>query len=141
MSYSKIIVAVDLSADASDVIRRAKSLADGGSINLVHVLEPLAFAYGAEPSINLSELHDQLETQARNKMNKLASEHSIDINNCHLPLGSPADEIHLLAKQEQADIIVIGSHGRSGLSLLLGSTANAVVHGANCDVLAVRVKE
>jgi len=34
---------------------------------------------------------------------------------------------------------VVGSHGRHGLALLLGSTANGVLHGASCDVLAVRV--
>ena len=38
-----------------------------------------------------------------------------------------------------ADLIVVGSHGRHGLALLLGSTANGVLHGATCDVLAVRV--
>jgi universal stress protein A len=37
------------------------------------------------------------------------------------------------------DLVVVGSHGRHGLSLLLGSTANGVLHGAGCDVLAVRV--
>ncbi|TNF89176.1 MAG: universal stress protein, partial [Gammaproteobacteria bacterium] len=40
-----------------------------------------------------------------------------------------------------ADVIVVGSHGRHGLALLLGSTANGVLHGATCDVLAVRVGE
>ncbi len=45
------------------------------------------------------------------------------------------------AKQDNIDLIVVGSHGRHGLALLLGSTANGVLHGANCDVLAVRVKE
>ena len=39
------------------------------------------------------------------------------------------------------DVIVVGSHGKHGLALLLGSTANGVLHGANRDVLAVRVGE
>ena len=43
------------------------------------------------------------------------------------------------AKEHGADLIVVGSHGRHGLALLLGSTANAVLHGAPCDVLAVRI--
>ena len=44
-------------------------------------------------------------------------------------------------KRKGADVIVVGSHGRHGLALLLGSTANGVLHGATCDVLAVRVGE
>ena len=43
------------------------------------------------------------------------------------------------ARELGADLIVVGSHGRHGLALLLGSTANAVLHGAPCDVLAVRI--
>ncbi len=44
------------------------------------------------------------------------------------------------AREHGADLIVVGSHGRHGLALLLGSTANAVLHGAPCDVLAVRIR-
>ena len=44
-----------------------------------------------------------------------------------------------MAKDIGADLIVVGSHGRYGLALLMGSTANGVLHGATCDVLAVRV--
>jgi len=51
----------------------------------------------------------------------------------------PETEIHTLANEIGADLIVVGSHGRHGLALLLGSTANGVLHGAPCDVLAVRV--
>ncbi len=56
-------------------------------------------------------------------------------------LGRPADEIRLHAETVNADLIVIGSHGRQGLSgVLLGSTANGVLHDAPCDVLTVRVQ-
>ena len=44
-----------------------------------------------------------------------------------------------MAEELGTDLIVVGSHGRHGLALLMGSTANGVLHGANCDVLAVRV--
>ena len=64
---------------------------------------------------------------------------SISAANQHLIFGRPETEIHALAEQIGADLIVVGSHGRTGLALLLGSTANGVLHGATCDVLAVRV--
>ena len=53
--------------------------------------------------------------------------------------GRPESELQRAAEAKGADVIVVGSHGRHGLALLLGSTANGVLHGATCDVLAVRV--
>ncbi|PIE36321.1 MAG: universal stress protein UspA, partial [Gammaproteobacteria bacterium] len=57
----------------------------------------------------------------------------------HVVLGRPETEIHALADTIDADLVVMGCHGRFGLALLLGSTANGVLHGTKCDVLAVRV--
>ena len=55
--------------------------------------------------------------------------------------GVPKQEIIHIADQEQVDLIVVGSHGRHGLSLLLGSTANSVLHYAKCDVMAIRLRD
>jgi universal stress protein A len=46
-----------------------------------------------------------------------------------------------MAKEEDVDLIIVGSHGRHGLALIFGSTSNSVLHGAPCDVLAVRIAE
>ncbi len=54
-------------------------------------------------------------------------------------VGRPESEIHRLAKEQGVDLVVVGSHGRRGIQLLLGSTANGVLHGSECDVLAVRI--
>ncbi|BBI62758.1 hypothetical protein HSBAA_40640 [Vreelandella sulfidaeris] len=51
----------------------------------------------------------------------------------------PDTEIHRFAEEHGVDLIVVGSHGRHGFALLLGSTSTGVLHGAQCDVLAVRV--
>ena len=55
--------------------------------------------------------------------------------------GRVSSEVLFYAEQNNVDLIVKGSHGRHGLELLLGSIANAILHGAKCDVLAVRFKE
>ena len=55
--------------------------------------------------------------------------------------GVPGQEIVRIAEQEHIDLIVVGSHGRHGLALLLGSTANSVLHHAGCDVMAVRLHD
>lgn len=64
----------------------------------------------------------------------------VDADHQYLERGHAPTQILRLAKDTGADLIVVGSHGRHGLRLLLGSTANAVLHGAECDVLAVRVE-
>lgn len=56
-------------------------------------------------------------------------------------MGEPREEIIRIAEQENVDLIVVGSHGEHGLALLLGSTANSVLHYAKCDVLAVRLRD
>jgi universal stress protein A len=55
--------------------------------------------------------------------------------------GRPSAEIQAHAEKIGAELIVVGSHGRHGLSrVMLGSTANGVLHGAKCDVLTVRIR-
>jgi universal stress protein A len=56
--------------------------------------------------------------------------------------GRPAAEIQAQTEKLHADLVVVGSHGRHGLArVMLGSTANAVLHGAKCDVLTVRIRD
>jgi len=54
-------------------------------------------------------------------------------------VGSPKREILNYARDNHCDLIVIGAHGRHGIATLLGSTANAVLHGTQCDVMCVRI--
>jgi universal stress protein A len=54
-------------------------------------------------------------------------------------LGAPKREILNYARDHDIDLIVIGAHGRHGIAILLGSTANAVLHGTHCDVMCIRV--
>ena len=81
---------------------------------------------------------EQAETPT---LDRLATELNVPDAQCHITLGSTGSEIRRVAEEQGVDLIVVGSHGRHGLALLLGSTANAVLHGAPCDVLAVRVKD
>ena len=57
----------------------------------------------------------------------------------HFLRGKPAAEIRNLAAELGTDLLVIGSHGHNPIRAVLGSTANAVLHGIHCDVLTVRV--
>ena len=103
------------------------------------MLEPISIAYGGEFPVDLGDLHKELEKQASEKLDALSKELGVAAPNCFLEVGITEKEIIRIAEAQGADLIVLGSHGRHGLSLLLGSTANAVLHHAKCDVLAVRV--
>ena len=99
-------------------------------------------AFGGDVPMDLSLIQQQQQQQAQQRLDSFAAQYpQLTPDNCHLSYGQPRQEIHQLASDQQCDLIVVGSHGRHGLALLLGSTANDLLHGAPCDVLAVRLKK
>ncbi len=139
--YKKLLVAVDLSDDSEKVMQRARSAAanNGAELHLIHVIEPLSFAYGGDIPMDFSGIQEEIHQQAQQQLARLGEANGIAAERQYVVLGRPEVEIHAQAEELGADLIVVGSHGRYGLALLMGSTANGVLHGATCDVLAVRV--
>lgn len=139
--YSHVLVAVDLTEESRSVAKRACALGQAydAQLSCVHVIEPLSLAYGGDIPMDLSTIQEQIQETSRTHLTEFATTLDIPPENQHLIFGRPETEIDTLANQIGADLIVVGSHGRHGLALLLGSTANGVLHGAPCDVLAVRV--
>lgn len=138
--YKHVLLATDLSPDTGLVVERARALADAGAaLTVVHVIEPLALAYGAEMPVDLGALQEEITRQANDKLRELAQQLGIPADNCLLVTGTIEKEILRIARERGVDLLVIGSHSRRGLAALLGSTANAVLHHAGCDVLAVRI--
>jgi universal stress protein A len=139
--YAKILVAVDLSEDSSRIVQRARAVASSAAaqLHIIHVIEPLSFAYGGDIPMDFSGIQDEIYQQASQQLQRFAQSSSIDDAHRHIVMGRPEVEIHAKAEELNADLIVVGSHGRHGLALLMGSTANGVLHGAKRDVLAVRV--
>ncbi|NMX63000.1 universal stress protein [Pseudomonas sp. WS 5059] len=141
MTYEHILVAVDLTEECDPVIKRAVAIAgDTVKLSLVHIVEPMAMAFGGDVPMDLSQLQQQQFDQAKERLDRLIDKYpALKKDQSHLTYGQPRQEIHHLAKEQSCDLIVVGSHGRHGLALLLGSTANDVLHGAPCDVLAVKL--
>ncbi len=135
--YRRIMLAVDLTEETNRVAERAMALAKAfdAELHLVHVIEPLVLAYGGDIPMDLSSVQEQIHDQAKSHLAEFANTLGVASENQYLIFG----RIRRVAEAKGADIIVVGSHGRHGLALLLGSTANGVLHGAICDVLAVRV--
>ncbi len=142
-SYKHLLVGLDLSPESQQVVDRVKFLFSDSriKISVCHILEPLAFTYGGDIPVDLSDVQIQLEDQAKTRLAALAEQLNVAEDNQYVLLGQPAKEMHRLAREEAIDLIVVGSHGRHGLALIFGSTSNSVLHGASCDVLAVRISE
>ena len=144
-TYQRILVAVDLSNESEAVLRKAQRIADpDAEIHLVYVQEPMDNVYvGIVPQSaafsGLGDLESQLGEELKQKLTTLGGKFDLPPEHQHILNGSPAHEIHRFARESDTELIVIGTHGQKGLQLLLGSTANAVLHGAVCDVLSVRI--
>ncbi|MDO3386398.1 universal stress protein [Gilvimarinus sp. SDUM040013] len=140
-SYTHILVGLDLTEECPEILQKSAALARAcnAKLSVAHVIEPLTFAYGGDMPIDLSEVQDQLQIKAEQELLRLIKQADCQVEQEHILVGQPATELHHLADQLGADLIAVGSHGRKGFAVLLGSTSNSVLHGAACDVLAIRV--
>jgi universal stress protein A len=144
VSYQHVLLATDLNESAPQVAARALSLArqSGARLSLVHVVEYVPVEFPSEVVLPSDfELEEHLVRQAEERLKRFAEDQGMGDSKRYIEVGATKYEILRVAEENAVDLIVIGSHGRSGFARLLGSTANAVLHGAPCDVLAVRVKK
>ncbi|MFZ2288750.1 MAG: universal stress protein UspA [Pseudomonadales bacterium 32-61-5] len=143
MLYKHLLAAVDLIDECRAIADHAMALGKAldAKVTLLHVVEPLAMAYGGDVPMDLSTLQQQQFEQARERMQAFAADYALPADQLQIAFGHPRQEIHRLSKELDCDLIMVGSHGRHGLALLLGSTANDVLHGAPCDVIAVRLRK
>jgi len=144
-NYKHILLAIDFYEHGEAVANRAKDLANKyqAKLSIIHVVDTLPITdagYGADIPFNM-DLTTELLAGAKKRLAKLAEKLGVTADRLWLEMGSPKTEIIRVAEENQADLIVVGSHGRHGLALLLGSTANGVLHHATCDVLAVRLQD
>jgi len=142
--YKTILVAVDLSQDSAVIVDKARNLAKqyGAELSMVHVIEPIAVGYAVEvTSVDIEGLHEEVTKQAKSTLHEMGANIDIPEHRLHTVLGQPAREIRELAKEIEADLIVMGGHGRHGLDLLFGSTSSSVTHGVGCDLLIVHIEE
>ena len=143
--YTHILVAVDFSSSTDQVLAKAHDIAlrNNARLSLLHVVEYTPPAeYGSDPMISNWEIDsNELLERAEQSMQKLSKQHKLENAGLNVQFGTPKHEISQYVKDNQCDLIVMGSHGRHGISLLLGSTANAVLHAMPCDILAVKLEE
>ena len=143
--YQHILLAADFSDHGQVVAQRAKALADlnQAQLSILHIADYLPISdtiYGPVIPFDAGSI-DALMQAARQRLQTLGKQLGVTEEYQWLEQGSPKYEIVRMAEEHTVDLIVVGSHGRHGLALLLGSTATGVLHHAQCDVLAVRLQD
>lgn len=134
--YKNILVAVDIFEKYHALLEQGQHLSDkfGAKLNFVyvlpHVVTSIPYAYDVE---------NELEADAKKRLAAVQQKEGLASAQVHLRHGNPKDEVTRLAKELKTDLVVVGSHGKHGIDLILGSTANGILHTAECDVLTIRV--
>jgi universal stress protein A len=144
--YTHILVAVDFSTSVDQVLSKACDIAqrNNAKISLLHVTEylpPIDITY--EPALvdNWVINEHEMLAQAMQSLQKLSKNYGLENAALKVQAGIPKREISHYIQENQCDLVVLGSHGRHGINLLLGSTANAVLHDMPCDILTIKLAE
>lgn len=137
--YKRVLFATDFDEIGVSAAHKAKKIADENKAELllVHVVEPIP-AYAYPGFAGFAEVEVSIREQAEKELNALANQLGIDEKHRLLEFGTVKNEVLRIAEEQKVDLIVAGSHGKHGLALLLGSTADAILHGAHCDMLIVQ---
>jgi nucleotide-binding universal stress UspA family protein len=142
--FARILCGVDFSETSDRAVQYALSLAQEakGRLTLLHVLEWLPDRSLAEyPQFNLEQYRRSLVADARARLEALVPEEAR--NWCqadtHVATGKPYQEILRMAREDSADLIVMGNHGGGSLDrMLFGSVTQQLVRQATCPVMTVR---
>jgi universal stress protein A len=138
--YRRILLVVDLTEESLAVGRRAQALAAslGAGVELLHVVEFVPVEPMGETLMPSVQIEEELLDRAQERLTALATSLGLAGVPCHVESGNVKAEIVRVARERQADLIVLGSRERHGLSILLNFTEDTVLHAAPCDVLAMR---
>jgi universal stress protein A len=141
-AYKKILVLLDLAAGSEQVALAGRDLAAHSNAALVvlHVVEFVPLEPIGESLMPTPQVEDDLIGLARNTLNKMVQRLELASATTRVEVGNTKMEILRVAGEEKADLIVLGSRERHGLAILVNFTEDTVLHGAHCDVLAVRLK-
>jgi len=139
--YKHILLAVDLTEDSKKIAIKAVELAklSKAQFSVIHVQEPIRYAYASEAPIDYSQVQTQIDGYAQKSLDEFVNSLDIKVENSLLESGKTSSSIREAAEELECDLIVVGSHGRHGFSLIFGSHSSGVIHGASCDVMAIRV--
>lgn len=143
--FTEILAAIDFSENSESAFEYALTLAKqfNARLTIIHIInEPVDLRGFYVPHISFEQLEKEIEDGAVKMMETFCNTKLGDFSNFKtiITLGIPHDEITSTAAKIGASLIVLGTHGRTGLDhILFGSTAERVVRTASCPVLTVRL--
>ena len=140
--YRLVLLVVDLTDDSLAIGRKAQALADalGAEVELLHVVEFVPVEPMGETLMPAVQIEEELLQRAQQRLVALAAELGLAGAACRVESGNVKAEIVRVARERHADLIVLGSRERHGLSILVNLTEDTVLHAAPCDVLAMRAR-
>lgn len=142
-SYQKVLVAVDIN-DQSDKLLglAAEFIQKGREVHLCTAVLPVESMYSMAPvggyALALGGFQDEMRGHAEHALSVLAERLDVSKDNTHIFIGKASTEIKEHAEEGGFDLILVGTHGKGVIRSLMGSTSNGVLHGAPCDVLALK---
>jgi len=143
--FEKILTAIDFSENSEFAFEYALTMAQqfNAELTIMHVInEPVDLRGFYVPHISFEQLEKEIEEGAAKMMENFCSTRLASFQNYKTAIvsGIPYDEITRKADEIGASLIVLGTHGRTGLDhILFGSTAERVVRSANCPVMTIRL--
>ncbi len=140
--YRRVLLVVDLTEDSLTIGRKAQALAAalGAEVELLHVVEFVPVEPMGETLMPAVQIEEELLQRAQQRLAALAADLGLAGAPCRVESGNVKAEIVRVARERQADLIVLGSRERHGLSILVNLTEDTVLHAAPCDVLAMRAR-
>jgi universal stress protein A len=144
-NYKHILMAVDFTKSGEQVLAKALDIAErnNAKLSMLHVVEYMPpVDYLNNPMAIIWDVSDnEILEQAKKSLQKFSKQHNLKNVDLNVEFGRPKQVISQFVKDQQCDLVVMGSHGRHGISLLLGSTASAVLHAMPCDILTLKIED
>ncbi|PCI40035.1 MAG: universal stress protein A [Thiotrichales bacterium] len=141
LKYKHILAATDMHDDCLPIVARGVDFAKQykSKLSIINVVPTVPY-YMAAGLSSIPEIESQLEDESTERLESIKKDidYAVEVFLRH---GSPKVEIVKLGEKLGVDLIIVGSHGKHGAQLLLGSTSSGVLHRSLCDVLVVRTSK
>ena len=138
---NRVLVPTDFSDQSCQAVEVALAMvARPEQLTVLHVATPMSAFAAGDPAVIWETVSDESRSEhLQQELRKRLHEKKFDAIKLEVLFGSPAEEIANYAQNNQTELIVLPSHGRTGLArLMIGSVAERVVRLAHCPVLVLR---
>lgn len=140
--YKQVLISVDASKESEAVMRKGIEIANlyDAEVTVLHVLELPMPMVGELALVDTYFNSEEYTKLIKESLMELVKKVNLPDSCLQIVTGMPAQTVVSYAEKHHCDLVVTGSHGKSGYKLLLGSVASAILHKARCDIFVYRIK-